>query len=184
MRRIAKLLRVDKKTIKRKLDYLAIKCEKKNNEFLKSVRVEAFQIDDIITTEHTKLKPLSISVAVDMNKRYLLGCEVSQIGAFGKLAEKSRRKYGKRRNEHKKGLRRLFKKLEDCVDKDALICSDDHGFYPEFVGRYFPDASYKRYKSERSCVVGQGELKKLRRDPLFAINHACAMLRASRAARG
>ncbi|MBD67124.1 MAG: hypothetical protein CME62_18130, partial [Halobacteriovoraceae bacterium] len=29
----------------------------------------------------------------------------------------------------------------------------------------------------RGCIAGQGELKKLRRDPLFALNHTCAMLR-------
>ena len=31
----------------------------------------------------------------------------------------------------------------------------------------------------RGCVTGQGELKKLRFDPLFALNHTCAMLRAN-----
>jgi hypothetical protein len=179
MRRIAKLLRVDKKTIKRKLDYLAIRCERKNMQFLKKIRVNNLQFDDLITSEHTKLKPLSISVAVDKNRRYLLGCEVSKIAAFGKLAEKSRKKYGYRKNEHKNGLKRLFDKLEVCVEKTAHIDSDEHAFYPAFVDQYFPNAKYKRYKSVRSCVVGQGELKKLARDPLFAINHACAMLRAN-----
>ena len=38
---------------------------------------------------------------------------------------------------------------------------------------------YERYKSERSAVVGQGELKKIAHDPLFAVNHTCAMLRAN-----
>jgi hypothetical protein len=28
-------------------------------------------------------------------------------------------------------------------------------------------------------VVGQGELKKVGRDPLFSLNHTCAMLRAN-----
>ena len=28
-------------------------------------------------------------------------------------------------------------------------------------------------------MTGQGELKKLRFDPLFALNHTCAMLRAN-----
>jgi hypothetical protein len=59
------------------------------------------------------------------------------------------------------------------------IRSDEHKHYPQFVEKYFPNAWYERFKGERGAIVGQGELKKVYRDPLFAINHSCAMLRAN-----
>jgi len=182
IRRLAKDLRVDKKTIKRKIDYLALKVKKKNEVFLKKLekqKVTHMQFDDLITTEHTKLKPLSISIAVDADRRFILGAEVSRIPAFGHLAELSRRKYGFRKSEHREGLKRLFEKVHIAVHSNALVRSDEHKTYPEFVSSYLPKVTYERFKGGRGCVVGQGELKKLYRDPLFSINHTCAMFRAN-----
>jgi len=182
IRRLAKNLRVDKKTIKRKIDYLAVKTKKKNESFLRKLekqKVTHIQFDDLITTEHTKLKPLSISIAVDADRRYILGAEVSRIPAFGYLAELSRRKYGFRKSEHRDGLKRLFEKVHIAVHSNALVRSDEHKTYPEFVSSYLPKVTYERFKGGRGCVVGQGELKKLYRDPLFSINHTCAMFRAN-----
>jgi hypothetical protein len=142
-------------------------------------QVTHLQFDDLITIEHTKLKPLTVSIAVDVNTRSILGAQVGVIGAFGHLAELSRRKYGKRINEHKKTLRRLFNEVAPTIAPKALIRSDEHKFYAEFVENYLPGRKYEQYTSIRSSVAGQGELKKTRRDPLFGINHTCAMLRAN-----
>ena len=43
----------------------------------------------------------------------------------------------------------------------------------------FPGKTHFRHKGGRGCITGQGELKKLRFDPLFSLNHTCAMLRAN-----
>ena len=182
MRRIAKNLNVDKKTIKRKLDYLNIKAEQKNQKFLtrlKKDKVINLQIDDLITIEHTKLKPLTVSIAIDKNRRYILGAEVSKIPAFGHLAKLSVKKYGYRKSEHQEGLKRLFDKIQPVVSENALIESDEHKLYPEFIRKYFFKAEFIQSKGEKSCVAGQGELKKVKRDPLFMINHTCAIFRAN-----
>ncbi|EQC44199.1 hypothetical protein [Bacteriovorax sp. Seq25_V] len=47
------------------------------------------------------------------------------------------------------------------------------------MSKYFPEAEYRRYKGGRGCIAGQGELKKLRFDPLFTLNHTCAMFRSN-----
>lgn len=182
MRRLAKNLRVDKKTIQRKVNYLAKKCEKKNRKFrikLEENKVNHLQLDDLITTEHTKLKPLSVSIAVDADRRFILAAEVSRIPAFGHLASLSRKKYGYRKSTHKDKLHELFKKLSSIVADEALIRSDEHNLYPDFTARFFPKAEHQRFKGGRASVAGQGELKRLNRDPLFAINHTCAMFRAN-----
>ncbi|MEE3078038.1 MAG: hypothetical protein VX341_01775, partial [Bdellovibrionota bacterium] len=135
--------------------------------------------DDLITLEHTKMKPLSISLAVDRDRRIILGAEVSRIPAFGHLAKKSVKKYGYRENQHIRGLNRLFTKIQHSISKDALIESDEHKTYPSLVKQYFHSCEYKRYKGGRGCVAGQGELKRQVFDPLFTLNHTCAMMRDS-----
>ena len=181
LRRSALILGVSRTTIDRKLIYLAKKARRSQEEFLKSIRgtVTDMQFDDLITTEHTKLKPLTVSLAVDKKRRFILGAEVGKIPAFGHLAELSRRKYGMRPSEHQKVLEKLFRTVAPALIKEPLIESDEHNLYPYVVKKYAPRAEHIRHKGGRGCIVGQGELKKLARDPLFTLNHTCAMLRAN-----
>jgi hypothetical protein len=137
------------------------------------------QMDDLITKENSKLKPLSVSIAVDEDRRLILAAEVSEIPAFGHLAKQAVKKYGKRKDEHHAGLTRLFQKVAPIVSSEVLIKSDEHQSYPKFISGYLPKAKHMTFPSERGCVVGQGELKKVNFDPLFIVNHTCAMMRAN-----
>ena len=181
MRRCAKVLKIHRTTVERKLVYLAQKARLSQDEFLKTLKgtVTHAQFDDLITVEHTKLKPLTVTIAVDAKTRFILGARVATIGAFGLLAEISRRKYGRRENRHKEALEDVFRKMAPTLAPFALLKSDEHNLYPEFVSRFAPTGRHERHKSERGAVVGQGELKKVFRDPLFAINHTCALFRAN-----
>lgn len=182
MRRAALVLNIHHVTVARKLIYLAKKAELSQRELLDKLKaspVTNLQFDDLITSEHTKLKPLSVSVAVDTKRRFILGVQVSTIPSFGHLASLSRQKYGKRKSNHLEKLDELFELIKPVVSKDALIESDEHKRYPEMVTKHFPESTHQRYKGGRGCVAGQGELKKLAYDPLFKINHTCAMLRAN-----
>ena len=182
MRRAAILLKVNKKTVERRLPYLAKKCRRKNERLLarfEHKKVQNLQIDDLITKENSKLKPLSLTVAVDEDTRMILAFDVSQIPAFGHLAKLARQKYGLRKCEHAKGLERVFEALAPRVASNVIIKSDEHKKYPYFVRRYFPKGEHLQFKSERAHVAGQGELKKVGFDPLFVVNHTAAMLRAN-----
>jgi hypothetical protein len=180
MRRIARVLNIHQITVRRKVDLLERQALLNFDEmrfYLRRNPVKHMQFDDLITIEHTKLKPLSVSIAVDKKTRKFLGAEVSRIPAFGHLASKSVRKYGRRKSEHRRGLQRLFTGIQEVVSSEAIIESDEHKLYPEFVKKFFPHATYHRYKGGRGCIVGQGELKKKHFDPLFTLNHNFAMLR-------
>ena len=181
MRRCAKILNVNPKTITHRLPYLAEVCRRKNQIDLKKTyqkkKVTHAQFDDLLTTEHTKMKPLSVSLMVDSNTRMILGVEVSRIPAFGLLAEKSRKKYGYRKSGHMKALNRLFTKLTPFLLPELEIKSDEHHAYAPVVRNFLPKSNHIQFKGGRGCIVGQGELKQLRYDPLFALNHTCAMLR-------
>ncbi|KHE92140.1 MAG: hypothetical protein SCABRO_02114 [Candidatus Scalindua brodae] len=182
MRRAAKLLGVHQITVARKLQFLAAQARMKQDKFLESLRenrVQNFQFDDLITIEHTKCKPLSVTIAVEVGTRKLLGLEVSKSPATGHLAAISRLKYGRREDHRAQGIENLFESIKIAIAYDAKISSDEHKLYPPRVKKYFPGATHFRHKGRRGCVTGQGELKKQHFDPLFDINHACAMIRAN-----
>ena len=181
MRRSAVLLGVNRKTIERKLPFLAVRCRRLNQQHLESLkgRVHNIQLDDLITKENSKLKPLSVTIAVDENRRTILALEVSQIPAFGHLSNSALKKYGKRKDEHFEGLTRLFQTITPIVSPEVQVKSDEHQRYPGFISAYLPKAKHLTFPSQRGCIVGQGELKKVHFDPLFIINHTCAILRAN-----
>lgn len=181
LRRSAAFLGVNRRTVERKLPFLANRCRILNQKQLEKLkgRVHNIQIDDLITKENSKLKPLSVSIAVDEKRRMILALEVSQIPAFGTLAKFAVKKYGYRKDELFEGLTRLFQRITPIVSPEVIVKSDEHQRYPGFISAYLPHAQHKMFKSERGCIVGQGELKKVGFDPLFVVNHTCALLRAN-----
>jgi hypothetical protein len=137
------------------------------------------QFDDMETSEHSKLKPLSIPLAVDSDGRKILAFDVAVMPAKGHLARKSMQKYGYRPDERPQALERMFKSLENYVHPQALFRSDQNPLYARRVEKVFPEAEHEQVKGRRGCVVRQGELKKIGWDPLFSLNHTAAMLRAN-----
>src|SRR5690606_21905894 len=99
--------------------------------------------------------------------------------AKGKLAAISRKKNGPRPDLRPKALNELFKSLKPLVKADVQFKSDKNPMYPELLRRHFPFNHHEQFKGQRGSIVGQGELKKIRFDPLFSLNHTCAMLRAN-----
>ena len=182
MRRAAKILNVNKKTVARKLIYLSEKMRYRHLQFLKSLRekpVTHVQFDDLITIEHTKLKPLAVTIVTEVETGIILDAVVSQIPAFGKIAKKSVAKYGYRKSNHFENVMNLFENLKDVIAPNALIETDEHSMYSKIIKHHFPLGNHLQYKGRRGSVSGQGELKKIEYDPLFAINHSCAMFRAN-----
>ena len=179
-RRIAKLLKISRRTVAKKHKFIAsVKRIENDKDFVNGPMVHEVQFDDLETIEHTKLKPLSVIMAVEKSTRRILGFRVCQMPAKGHLAKLSRKKYGYRVDMRAKGREDLFKNLALKVSEDAVIDSDQSPHYPGSVRRWFPNATHNRFEGKRGCVAGQGELKKVSFDPLFTLNHTFAMLRAN-----
>jgi len=141
--------------------------------------ITEIQFDEMETSEHTKLRPVSILVAVEKHSRQILDIRVSRMPAKGLLKEKSLTKYGKLKDERPKAFKACFSDLKNNLEAQVLFESDECPRYPRWVREYFPESTYKRYKGRRGCVVGQGEIKRGGFDPLFSLNHTCAMFRAN-----
>lgn len=178
-RECARLLKINRKTIVRKFIFMGQHAQLKLFKFnLKKAKANFIQFDDMETFEHTKCKPLSITLAVEEKSRRILDFRVSQMPAKGLLAEISRKKYGLREDHRALARANLFENLKNLVSLNVQIKSDENPHYPSTVKKYFPKSKYLTYKGRRGAIVGQGELKKIRFDPLFDLNHTCATLRA------
>lgn len=179
-RRIARILKISRTTVARKHVFLAEQAKIENQkDFEKLPLITELQFDDLETIEHTKCKPLSVTVAVEKHSRKILGFDVCSMPAKGHLAKYARKKYGYRPDERHKARNSLFKELARKIATNAIIESDQSPHYPETVKRWCPDAQHITSPGKKGCVAGQGELKKVEFDPLFSINHTLAMLRAN-----
>ena len=101
-RQIARVLECSKNTVDQKVTWLA-KCLPQAS--LKNAPSVLF-IDEMESIEHTKLKPLTLPLAVGDDYR-IYAVSVGRIQAKGLLAELSRKKYG-RRQSIKSSLNGIF----------------------------------------------------------------------------
>lgn len=177
-RRTARLLKTTQKTVARKLKFLSRFSEIIIHELNKTCsRVIEMEFDELETYEHSKLKPISVVVAVESKSRRILGYNVASMPAKGRQYKKSIRKYGKRADHRSIARDTLFSELKDVIDEHATVKSDMNPHYSKVVKKHFPKANFKTFKGKRSKKTDQGELKKLKFDPIFSINHTLAMLR-------
>jgi hypothetical protein len=141
--------------------------------------IDKVHFDDMETSEHTKMKPLAIPIAVEHPSRLILSVDVASMPAKGLLAEKSRKKYGPRRDERPAGWMHVLGSVARLTSPEVVITTDSHKRYPKAIRHHLPHANHVQVKGRRGCVAGQGELKVGGWDPLFSLNHTAAMLRAN-----
>lgn len=178
LRESARILNLNRKTIHRRLVSMGHQAQEEiKSENEKMPKATAVTYDDLEAFEHTKCKPVSIGLMVEERTRRILGFNVARMPAKGLLAKISVKKYGKRMDERNKKRAELFKEVKGLIVDNATIKSDECPYYLNHVKSFFPEARHETFKGRASCIVGQGELKKVGFDPLFSINHTCATLR-------
>lgn len=178
-RRAARIFCLNRKTVVRKLRFLAEQARLGLQiENASSPKCEIIEFDDLETFEHTKCKPLSVILALEFKTRRILGFQVSQMPCKGRLAKLSYKKYGYRADHRAQGRKALFEEIKNYIEPNAIIKSDLSPHYPADVKKYFPEATHQPFLSKRGSSTGGGELKKTKFDPLFSINHTFAKCRA------
>lgn len=140
-------------------------------------RIESIVFDEMESFEHTKLKPLTIPIAVEQRSRKILALDVGEIAAKGHLAVISRKKYGRRRCQRKLVLHSLFGQIHKIASSHACFTSDESTHYPKLLRLYFPHSKHITFKGSGATIAGQGEMKKGGFDPLFCFNQTAAMIR-------
>jgi transposase-like protein len=183
-RRIARILQINYKTVVRKFLFLAEQGKKQRLEYLESlsqkqIPLAAVFFDEMESFERSKCLPLSIPLAVMPGSRKILSFRVASMPAKGPLAEISRKKYGKREDLRAQCAASLFGEIRPILSSKVEVSTDENPKYPGWLSSHLPNVRHKTFKGRRGCVVGQGELKKIGFDPLFDLNHTCAMIRAN-----
>lgn len=184
-RRIARLLGISLDTVANKFRFLARQARMSNDRYLTEIKhsgrlVSNLDFDEMQSFEHSKCKPLSIPIAVEVKTRKILGCKVCIMPANGPLAQISRKRYGIRPDEREEASRLLLKKIRPALTTDVSVMTDKKSTYPTWLKRSLGKfITHTTVKGARGCVVGQGELKALAFDPLFDLNHSAAMIRAN-----
>ena len=143
--------------------------------------VSEIQFDELETIHHTKCKPLSITVVTA--KDYLLNLQVAEMPAKGRLAQISLSKYGPRKDERSVVVERTLKEVKERLKSTHVrIKSDGYPTYKGIVKKVFPECQYEQYtragdlEKIRSKIHESNHKKRF--DPLFDVNHACALLRS------
>lgn len=181
-RRAAILLRVNPKTVVRRFRFIAAQARAEHQKWLQGFErtpVDKIQFDDLETSEHSKLKPVSVALAVEPGTRKILNFQVSRMPARGLQMIPALKKYGPRQDERGHGWERMFRELSPYVSSTAEWKSDENPHYHYHLKRHHPSAVHLTTPGGRGAITGQGELKKLKFDPIFSLNHTCAMLRAN-----
>lgn len=177
-RRVAWLLGINRKTVVRKFLLMGMLAKLSLSEFNRQFpRCNTIEFDDLETFEHTKLKPVSVTIAVEYKTRRILGFATSCMPAKGHLARRSVRKYGPRPDKRAKGRKLLFESLKPLLSDDVVIRSDQNPHYGNDVKANFPQSTHQTFPGRKSSNTGYGEIKKGGFDPLFSLNHTYAMYR-------
>jgi transposase-like protein len=169
-------------TAARKKAFLARIAEKeiaKDLEKTKRNPVGEVWMDDLISFEHTRCKPLSVSVAVSKDRR-ILGFEISTYRPESRrMAIISQKKYGYRQDTRTQGFNSLLENIKPIMLPNVIIHTDKNSAYPKAIQAHFPNCRHKKFKSKPASDVGQGEIKEKGYDPLFRINQIFGMIRAN-----
>lgn len=175
-RHIARTLKINRKTIERKIKLLANRAEVELSRLVRSRIYTEIEFDEMETFEHTKCKPLSIPLVVS-KERLVLAIGLAQMPAKGHLAKISRKKYGPRADHRSAVNRATLSSVQASISPECVITTDEKPSYPSLLREFFKKAVHKTTNGGRGCITGYGELKKKGFDPMFALNHTAAMLR-------
>lgn len=177
-RKIAWLLNTTRRTVDRKMSFLSRHATSFHAASLKAMApVTDATFDEMETFEHTKCKPVAIAVAVETKSRKIIAARVAKMPAKGRLAAFSRRRYGRRADDRPRALREALYAIKSVSIPNLVLRSDESPRYPKYVREALPGAAHKTYKGRRAVISGLGELKVGGFDPLFSLNHSCAMFR-------
>ncbi len=175
-RRMALLLQVNRKTIVRKFLFLALQARRVHEERVRSgkFKIHRAELDEMETFEHTRLKPLSIALAVDPGSTDIVDMRQAQLGYKGPLAGLAFKKYGPRENKSHLAVEKVLSTIALCAERELTILTDKNPSYRRRIKSAIPHAVHVPTR----CVIAEIKTdRKNYNDPLFTLNFTCANVR-------
>lgn len=175
-RRMAILLKTTRKTIARKILFIATLARQAHREArsLGTKKVSSVQFDEMETFEHTKLKPVTVALAVRSEDGEILATEVAPLAYKGPLAAVAFKKYGPREDESPKAIASVLASLKDCRASELYLTTDCSPRYPKAISTHLSPCQH--FPTQRENRERSSDRKNLN-DPLFTLNYTCAKLR-------
>lgn len=191
MRRAAKLAGVARRTMERRFRWLAEQARKAHEVFLSAEgsKTSYVQFDEMETREGSKLRPLSIALAVRAKTGQIIDAQVATKRCSGHLAKKGGKAHPNRVNTREAACTRVVESVRQVAKPQITIASDEKSAYPGIIKAVIKDAIFVPYKSRGNATAKaqaepeEGEdfeidLQKKAFDPMFRLNHMAAKLRA------
>lgn len=178
-RNCARMLKINPKTVANRIKRFGEFARKQRQLTVKDLldpKRKTVVFDEMETFEASKCKPLSIALALQEKSRVIIDANVAIMPAKGLLVKKARR-YGHRPDQRRAAVLSVLKTVADVMPKVALVKSDECPRYPWAVRKCLAGTVHKTFKGRRPKAAGFGELKRGGFDPLFSLNHTCAMAR-------
>lgn len=169
MRRMVLILECSKRTIDRKIHYLAEEAQRLHQSHLATVQTSYVMLDELITYLHARPKRLSVAVVVRVKTGEVLDFTVSRLPATAEFLAR----YNWQADDTPKNIPLMLGRLVPLLKAGATIASDAHPSYPKWIQRALPKVRHQKVKS----LVSKLAQKSDERDPLFAINLTFAKMR-------
>lgn len=178
-RRMARVLGINRKTVIRKFLFMARQARKEHEKRVHEGQIKTtfVQFDEMETFEHTRLKPLSIAIAVRAKTGEIIEAQVSSKTAHGYLAKLAQQKYGFRQDTREAAREDVFKMINRCGQKDITVMTDKAGHYPYEILKFVPGAKIEQVKSTQRRDRSTDSDRRNKDPRMFMINSVQARIR-------
>lgn len=165
-----KKLGVAKKTVERKFLRLAARARKIHEQQIEEGLLASSYVffDEMETFEHSKLKPVSVALAVQGKTGKILDAKVARSHPK-RNAKASHKQYPHWTNNSIEARRSVMSTIKRCGRDDLTIATDKHKSYPSLVRSIAPRAKIEQFRRKAFYASY---------DPLFWLQHICARIRA------
>ncbi|MFN0244358.1 MAG: hypothetical protein ACKVWV_15835 [Planctomycetota bacterium] len=184
IRQSARLYGCSKKTVTHRLALLAEHCREIHLRFLARAAVDGgrfgvFALDELETFEHSRLlAPLTVPILIERESGFVVHAESATLPCRGRLRPAMRAKklarekvLGKRRSGSREAVERCFAVLERILPGSGAVHvhTDRKTSYASLLR--------KRFGERLRHVRISSKLVRNKHNPLFMINHTCALVR-------
>lgn len=175
MRRAALIADCSKRTVDRKLKWLAERARTAHAAALADPdnHTSYIQVDELETYMHTQCKPLSVPMAVRVKTGFILSFGVARMPAKGPLAAMGKSAYQWTVDDRPFAFNRMLADLTPAVKASVEFKCDGNRNYPRWIRARHPNAGITKVKGNKGKTYGGRKPF----DPLFAINNTFAKLR-------
>jgi len=175
IRRTAMLLGLHRDTVMHKMRVMADRTRAIHDDNLAKggIKTSLVQFDELQTFEHTRMKPISVAVAIRASTGEIIDIDVAMMSPSGATARTARERYPYWRESRLGARESVFRSIAKCAKPGATIRTDACDHYPPIARRLVPGATVEPHMSPGNPdnpVTGGF-------DPLFALNHLFATLR-------